>query len=111
MLYPYIYKRTSTGAVQIWQQEINDLAPEQYRTISGQIDGNLTTSAWKTCEGTNIGHSNERTPAQQAIFEVEANYKKKLEKDYHKELSKIDQDIIFKPMLAKEYKEYKDDLD
>lgn len=108
MLYPVIFKRTSTGATQMWQQEIDDANPGQFRSISGQVDGKKTTSSWTLCEGTNVGRSNERTPEQQAIFEVEANYKKKLEKDYHTSVDQIDVDIIFKPMLANEYKKHAD---
>ncbi len=73
LTYDTIYKRTSTGAVQRWHQEINPNNPSQYRTVSGQVDGKLVESEWKTCEGTNIGKKNERTPEQQAVFEVKAH--------------------------------------
>lgn len=96
-----IYKRTSTGAIQQWEQEING---PKYRTISGQVGGKLVTSEWTVCTGKNIGKSNETTPKQQAILEVKANYKKKLEqKGYHTSIDDIDNETFFKPMLAKEY--------
>src|SRR5271165_4862698 len=96
-----IYKTTNSGATQQWSQEIEG---SKYRTISGQVNGKLVTSEWTQCIGTNIGRANERTPEQQAIFEVDANYKKKLEKDYHKSIDNIEEGShIFQPMLAYEY--------
>lgn len=106
--YPIIYKRTATGAIQQWQQEVEG---GKYRTISGQVDGKLVTTDWVTCEGTNIGRANERTPEQQAVFEVEANYKLKLDKEYHKSIDTIDEVKVFLPMLAKDYKDHKHKLD
>jgi DNA ligase-1 len=97
-----IYKTTKTGATQQWSQEIEG---SKYRTISGQVDGKLIISEWTQCQGTNIGQSNERSPEEQAIFEVDANYKKKLEKDYHASIDDIDEGShIFECMLAYEYK-------
>lgn len=107
MNFPIIYKRTSTGAIQQWQQEVNQENKSQYRTISGQVDGKLVTSAWTQCIGTNVGRANERTPEEQVIFEVNANYKKKLDKDYNATKDTIDTAKIFIPMLAKEYGEHK----
>lgn len=107
MKFPTIYKRTSKGAIQRWEQQLNPENPSQYRTISGQVDGKLVEADWTQCEGTNIGKKNERTPEQQAIFEIEANYKKKLDKDYHKDINNIDKAKIFKPMLASEYSKSK----
>lgn len=99
-----LYKRTSTGAVQIWFQEIEG---DRYRTTSGQKDGALVTSEWTVCESKNQGRSNETTPEQQARLEVEANYTKKLAQGgYHETIETIDTPNYFKPMLAKEYDDY-----
>jgi len=38
--FPTIFKKTSTGATQIWYQEISEDGTS-YRTVSGQIDGKL----------------------------------------------------------------------
>lgn len=97
-----IYKKTKTGATQQWQQEIQG---DKYRTISGQVGGKLITSEWTVCVGTNIGRANERSPEEQAIFEVAANYKKKLDKDYHTEESNISEGSKILPcMLAQDFK-------
>ena len=103
-----IYKRTATGAIQQWCAEIEG---SRYRTRSGQLDGTIVTTDWVQCQGTNIGRSNERTPEEQAIFEVKALYKKKLERDYHEDIDCIDDPLIFAPMLAKEYGDYADKID
>lgn len=91
-----IYKRTSTGSVQTWAQERNGSC---YRTI---LNGK-TIGAWVQAEATNVGRSNQRDATAQALFEMEANYKKKLELDYHESVNDIDKPLIFKPMLAHKY--------
>lgn len=98
-----IYKKTSKGAIQQWSQEIEG---SKYRTVSGQVTGKLVISVWKQCIGTNIGRANERTPDQQALFEVAANYKKKLDRDYHESIDDIENGShIFECMLAWGYED------
>jgi DNA ligase-1 len=68
------------------------------------VGGKLIVSEWTICEGTNVGRANERTPHKQAIFEVNANYKKKLDKDYHMTVDTIDEGShIVQCMLANKY--------
>jgi DNA ligase-1 len=102
-----LYKRTSTGAVQVWWQEVND-AGNGYRTVSGQLDGKLVTSAWTICEAKNVGRSNEMSPERQCVAEISSNYTKKLEQGGYKEqVDNIDEATFFKPMLAKDYDDHK----
>ena len=105
-----IYKRTSTGATQIWYQEISDDGTS-YRSVSGQIDGKKTTSAFKACQQKNVGKANETSLQEQCVLEVEANYKKKLAQGNYKESldeKALGKDNFFKPMLAHVYhKKYK----
>lgn len=103
MLFDIIYKRTSNGSIQQWQAEINDENPSQHRSISGKVNGKLLVSGWKTAELMNEGRANQRTPEQQALFEVESTYKKKLEGIYRKDISEIDTKTFFECMLAKSY--------
>ena len=98
-----LYKRTATGAVQIWYQEVEG---DSWRSVSGQIDGLKVTSEWHKCEGKNTGKRNGTTAEEQAVKEVEANYTKRLKLGYFKSLSDIDGEIYFKPMLAKKYDDY-----
>ena len=97
-----IYKTTKTGATQMWKQEIDGFG--SYRTVSGQVDGKQVVSAWTKCVVTNEGRANERNVMEQAEFEVNANYSKKLTKDYHLTLDAIDEGSHILPcMLAQSY--------
>ncbi len=103
--YPTLYKRTSSGKVQIWFMEVHG---DSYRSTSGQQDGKKTTTEWTVAKAKNVGRANETTPEQQAIAEVEAEYEKKLARDYHKTADTVDQAMRFKPMLATKWKDRKD---
>jgi len=100
MIYPLIYKRTSAGAVQVWQAEVEG---SKFRTISGQIDGKKTIAAWTQCEPKNVGRANEVSAEDQATAEVNALYKKQLRKDYKETIAEIDTKSRVKPMLAKKW--------
>lgn len=103
--FPVIYKRTATGAVQQWRAEVDGTG--QFRTVYGQVGGAEVITEWTRCETTNGGKKNARGPIEQAVFEVQSMYKKKLEKEYHKSVEDIDQVLVRLPMLAKDYKEHK----
>lgn len=99
-----LYKRTATGAIQVWWQ---DVIGNKYRTCSGQLDGVITKSGWTVCDGKNIGKKNETSPEEQAQKEVEANYKKKLTQGgYSETIEGVDQDTYTKPMLAQKYEDH-----
>ena len=103
--HPTLYKKTSTGATQIWYQEISEDGIS-FRTVSGQIDGKKVESAFTKCEPKNVGKANETTAQQQCLLEVQANYKKKLAQGNYKDSldqEALDKDNYFKPMLAKTY--------
>lgn len=103
--YPTLYKRTSSGKVQIWFMEVDG---DRYRSTSGQQDGKKTTTEWTIAKAKNVGRANETTPEQQAVAEVEAEYEKKLARDYHKTPDAVDTAMRFKPMLATKWKDRKD---
>ncbi len=100
-----LYKKTATGAVQIWYME---LGGGRYRTLSGQLDGKLTTSDWTTCEPKNVGRSNETTAQEQASKEVDAAYTLKLKSGYYTSVGEAMASTRFKPMLADKYEDRKD---
>lgn len=103
MIGDILYKRTSTGAVQIWRQQLSDDGGA-YRTISGQIEGKQVMSEWTTCVGKNLGRANATSPQVQALREVEANYKYQLKQGcYWERVEDIDKETYFEPMLAKEF--------
>ena len=103
--FPTLYKRTSTGKVQIWFAEVDG---DRYRTTSGQQDGKKTTTEWTVAKPKNEGRANATTAMQQAVAEVNAEYLKKLARDYHETLDTVDVAMRFKPMLATKWKDRKD---
>lgn len=103
--FPTLYKRTSTGKVQIWFAEVDG---DRYRTTSGQQDGKKTTTKWTVAKPKNEGRANATTAAQQAVAEVNAEYQKKLARDYHETLTTVDEAMRFKPMLASKWSDRKD---
>ena len=105
-----IYKRTSTGATQVWNMELDG---NRYRSISGQIDGKKIVSAWTTVKGVNIGKSNETTPEEQVQAIALSNYTGKLSSGYVANIEDLDDvtKVPFKPMLAKKYEDYPKFLD
>lgn len=104
MMYETIYKRTSSGKIQVWTAEVEG---NKYRTISGQEDGKKVTSEWTFCEPKNVGRSNATSAEEQAVAEVKAMYEKKLAREYRKTKDNIDEKYYTKPMLADGWKEPK----
>jgi len=99
--YPTLYKRTSTGAVQIWFREVDG---SRYRTTSGQEFGAKVTSEWTQATAKNVGRSNEVSAEDQAHLETEAAYTKKQNQGrYHISKDDIDNPLFFDPMLANKY--------
>jgi len=100
-----IYKRTSTGAIQQWQIEVQD---NKFRTISGQVNGKKTTSEWTEAFGKNAGKANATTDAEQAQKEADAKFTKQLEKHYFRDINDIDEVQFPKAMLAHKYEKFDD---
>ena len=104
---PY-YKRDNTGSVREWRYEVareNDAWA--WRAVSGVKDGAMVESGWKAVEPKNVGRSNSTTSEEQALFEAEAEAKKKQDKGYFENIEKIDTFDKFKPMLAYDYAKVK----
>jgi DNA ligase 1 len=98
-----LYKRTSTGAVQIWYMMLDG---NKHCATSGQRDGKHVTSAWTECAGKNIGKANETSPEEQALAEVLAKYEKQRKQGkYHDSVDDVDTAKFFSPMLAEKYKD------
>lgn len=101
---PILYKRTSTGATQMWRMEVEG---DRYRTHSGQHNGAITTSEWTACEGKNTGRSNATTPEQQAELEVEAKYVLQRKKGYRDSVQEAQESDRFQCMLATKFEDRK----
>ena len=104
-IYDTIYKIDSKGKTRLWHMEQHD---DRYRTWDGTQGGKIKSSEWRIAIPTNVGRSNERDGVAQAVFEIEATYKKKLEKDYHTTLESAQTggSHIFEAMLAEKYKTF-----
>lgn len=105
--YDTLYKRSSGGKVLEWFMEVDG---DRYRSTSGQLDGKKTTTEWTVAKPKNVGRANATTAEQQATAEVEAEYEKKLARDYHRQLDTVDNAMRFKPMLATKWADRKDKL-
>jgi DNA ligase-1 len=104
-----IYKRDSQGKLRFWYMEQNG---DRHRTFSGLMNGDttgtITATDWTVCQPTNVGRANERDAVAQAAFEIEAQYEKKLSREYHRDKAEaLAQGAkFFKPMLAQKYEEF-----
>ena len=103
MKLPTIYKKTKTGKIQEWTIEVKG---NQYRTISGQTDGEKITNEWTDCDVKNAGRANATTANEQALKEAEAKRKKKLESGYFESIKDINKVQYFEPMLAQKYEDH-----
>lgn len=103
-----LYKRTATGAVQVWWQE---RVGERYRTHSGQVDGQIVTSEWTVAKPKNVGRSNETSPEDQAKAEVASNYTRKKKDGYNETVEAAKDSVRFSPMLAKDFDDYAAKID
>jgi len=107
-VFPTIYKKDSTGKIRAWCMELDG---DKYRTIAGVHGGRMVTSKWTTAIGKNTGKVNETTGEEQALNEIESQYKKKLAVDYHNDIADVEVFKTFKPMLAVDYEKRKAKID
>lgn len=97
MLSEPIFQKDSKGKVRSWQYEVEG---PQWRTISGLVDGEKITSGWTTCTP-----KSKDTAEEQALFEAQADEKKKLKRKYFRTVEEIDQirGAGVRPMLAETF--------
>lgn len=97
-VFPTLYKKTHTGAIQFWRANTED---NQVIVTYGQVGGKEVTSI-KECEGKNIGKANETNSYQQAVNEAHSLWKKKIEREQYKTKVEDCDDIKVAPMLAQD---------
>lgn len=102
-----LYKRDSNGRIRTWKGESD---PTAWRTVTGLQDGKQVTSGWKKVDQKNVGKINETSIEEQAIAEMNADYKKKLDTGYFLSLSDIDDYDKIMPMLASKHEDAKYDF-
>ena len=109
---PTLYKRDSKGKIRVLTIEVG-LVEHGFptntedlfgtRSIAGLQEGKLVTSGWKISEPKNVGKINGTTSRTQAESEAQANWDKKVEKEYFAKIEDVDSYERFKPMLAGDY--------
>lgn len=90
-----LYSRATNGKINEYVVEVED---NKFRTISGYTDGIKTTSEWKVCAAKSYC-----TAEEQALKEATALHRKKMETGSFENISDIDNETYFEPMLAKDW--------
>lgn len=109
-LFPNLYKKTNSGAIQLWSIVVTG---STIVTTFGQVGGKLQTTKDTVKSGKNSGRKNETDPAEQALKEAESQWTKKKKAGYVENIGAAKQgqtDKIIEggilPMLAKVYEEH-----
>jgi DNA ligase 1 len=92
---PSIYRKDALGRIRFWRYEVEG---NKWRTAAGLLDGSPVISEWTYCKA-----ASQPTDEAQAIFEAQAEMRKKLERQYHERIEDCDKPNFFEPMLAKKY--------
>lgn len=94
-----IFARDARKDIRVWRGEA-DPSAGRWRSVTGILGGALITSAW-----TETPARSQATPAEQCVFEMNAQMKKLLAKDYRVSLDLVDvpRGSFIKPMLAANY--------
>lgn len=79
MKYPMLYKKSSTGAIQVWAITV---VGNTIGIMHGKLGGKMQTTEDVISKGKNVGKKNETTPAQQAEAEAQAKWEKQKKKGY-----------------------------
>lgn len=79
--------------------------------ISGLIGTDNPIVHSKICKGKNIGKSNETTPEEQALLEMQSKINEKLTEGYFKSIKECENTEVILPMLAKSYNDEKSKID
>ena len=82
-IFPILFKKTSTGAIQEWQVGVYDV--DGIATIIndyGQVGGKIQQSKEQVLEGKNIGKANETSSFEQAFAQAKSRWETQLKKGY-----------------------------
>jgi DNA ligase-1 len=90
-----LYSRATNGKINEYVVEVEG---NKYRTISGYTDGIKTVSEWKVCAAKSYC-----TAEEQAMKEATALHRKKMEAGSFENISDIDNETFFEPMLAHDW--------
>jgi DNA ligase-1 len=102
-----LYKKDSKNKLRIWK--IYTKGAELIQE-AGLLNGKLVKNS-KICIGKNLGKSNETSPENQAILELESTWKSKKDEGYFETLNEVETIEVILPMLAKSYSDEKSKID
>ena len=118
MNFPPLYKKASTGKIQMWQISVKGAGHTDHNsdgwevgvitTMYGQLVGAKQTKVEEIVTGKNRGKANETTPYEQACAEAKSRWEKKSQKHYvqsieEAEAGSVDETYVaggIAPMLA-----------
>ena len=97
-LWPKLYKKTSTGAIQEWTIGVRG-HPDWFPAVviytwHGQVDGKIQEDTDRIEKGKNVGKANETSPEQQGIAEAQAKWEKKKKSGYVENLTSAKNDEL-----------------
>ncbi len=122
MKFPRLFKKTSTGAIQFWDieveegydyNEVDEWEVGRIKTTYGQLDTDSPQETIDTISsGKNEGKKNATTPFQQANAEAQAKWEKQKKKGYVESIKAAESDELdalieggIVPMLAHKFTE------
>ena len=99
--FPTLFEKASTGKTKHWTISVdtNEIEFAVIIVKYGADDSKVRVSKKIISTGKNLGKSNETSPHEQALFEAEATWKKKLDKGYVENVGDINDEVLL-PMLA-----------
>lgn len=97
-----LYGKSKTGKVLVWSIWVEG---DSFIVKHGQLDGKMQTKRTKAT-AKNIGKSNETTPEQQAIVEMEAKYALQKKKGYYETKVEALNHVEFSPMKLANYDDH-----
>ena len=109
---PTLYKKTETGAIQMWEVKYGNAEQNHgvVRTTFGQVDSEKlqqTTDVIK--EGKNLGKKNATTAIEQAKVQAKQMWDKKIKSGYVEDIAKASKGEshleAIKPMLAQVFED------
>ena len=106
---PTLYGETSKGDIKVWKGTVVDEGDKTVITLEfGLENGKKTIQTKDITEGKNIGRSNETTPFEQGIKQVESKMNKKIDEGYGEDKFNIPRPIL--PMLAHRFDKRKHNI-
>lgn len=101
----WLYKKNHKDVQFQWKINVKD---NTYWTEHGITGKKIVTDAPTIVPGKNIGKKNETSPEAQALLKAESIFTKKMKEGYVLlgNLGKVRATLLFKPMLAKGFKDY-----